>query len=134
MSGQTIDLQDQLKSFATETKSEAIILLESNGFIIGEYYREGAEKVSQLTQDFTQNLIIPFITTDFNEEVSEILDRIIIELHSGFLIFEPIRISDFNMYVIRFTISAEHAIEKFILQPIIDSSEKMKKIIEYFFH
>jgi len=133
MSGQTIDLQEQLKSFATETKSEAIILLESNGFIIGEYYREEAEKVSKLTQDFTQNLIIPFINTNFSEDVSEILDRIIVELHSGFLIFEPIRISDFNMYVIRFTISAEHAIEKFILQPIIDSSEKIKKIIEYFF-
>ncbi len=133
MSGQTTDLQDQLKAFASETKSEAIILLENNGFIIGEYYREDAEKISQLTQDFTQNLIIPFITTNFSESVSEILDRIVVELHLGFLVFEPIKISDFNMYVIRFTISAEHAIEKFILQPIIDSSEKMKKIIKYFF-
>lgn len=133
LSGQTTDLQLQLEAFARDTKSEAIMLLESNGFIIGEYYGAETGKVSKLTQDFTQNLIVPFIATRFSETVSDILDRIIIELQPGFLVFEPLQIAHFNMYIIRFTISPEHAIQKFILQPIIDSSEKIKKIIEYFF-
>jgi GTPase SAR1 family protein len=133
LSGQTTELIDQLKEFASETGSEAIILLESNGFVIGEYYTPGSEKIANLTRELNQNIIIPFISTKYNEKISNILDRIIIELHPGYFVFEPIQISDFNMYVIRFTISAEHAIEKYILQPMIDSSEKIKKIIEYFF-
>jgi len=133
LSKQTEDLQQQLKNFAKDTQSEAIILLETNGFIIGEYYNSESEKLTELTQEFTQNLIIPFISTKFSEKIADIMDRIIVELHPGFLIFEPIKISDYNMYIIRFTISPEHAIQKFILQPILDSSEKIKKIIEYFF-
>lgn len=133
LSGQMADLQEQLKSFAKETKSEAIILLESNGFIIGEHYEPESGKLSKLARELTQHLITPFISTGYNEKVSEILDRIIVELHPGFLVFEPIKISDYKLYIIRFTISAEHAIEKFILQPIVDSSEKIKKIIKYFF-
>ncbi|MHA1649328.1 MAG: ADP-ribosylation factor-like protein [Candidatus Helarchaeota archaeon] len=133
LSGQTSDLREQLKIFATETKSEAIMLLESNGFIIGEYFTSETEKITELTQKLTQNLVIPFINTQYNEEISDILDRIIVELHPGYFIFEPLQISSFQLYVIRFTISAEHAIEKFVLQPIMDSSEKIKKIIEYFF-
>ncbi|MHA1276432.1 MAG: ADP-ribosylation factor-like protein [Candidatus Helarchaeota archaeon] len=133
LSGQTTDLLNQLKSFATETKSEVIILLEGNGFIIGEYYAAETDKIANLTRNLTQNLVIPFINTTFNEDVSKILDRIIVELHLGYFIFEPLTIANFHLYVIRFTISAEHAIEKFILQPIIDSSEKIKKIVKYFF-
>lgn len=133
LSGQTTDLIHQLQEFAELTSSEAIILMESNGFVIGEYFAAGSDKITHLTRDLNQNIIIPFISTKFNEKISNILDRIIIELHPGFFIFEPIRIADFNMYVIRFTISAENAIQKYILQPMVDSSEKMKKIIEYFF-
>jgi len=133
LSGQTTDLINQLQEFAEETSSSAIILLESNGFVIGEYFAPGSEKITQLTRELNQHIIIPFISTKYNEKIATILDRIIIELHPGFFVFEPIRISDFNMYVIRFTISAEHAIQKYILQPIVDSSEKMKKIIERFF-
>ncbi|NVM31008.1 MAG: hypothetical protein HWN65_19360 [Candidatus Helarchaeota archaeon] len=131
LSGQTEDLQEQLKQFASDTKSEAIILLESNGFIVGEYYH--SENLREITQDLTQNLVIPFMTTNFSEKIADVLDRIIVELHSGFYIFEPLQISNFKMNAIRFTISAEQAIEKFILQPIIDSSAKMKKIFEDFF-
>jgi GTPase SAR1 family protein len=133
LSGQTTDLLNQLKSFASETKSEVIVLLESNGFIIGEYYASETEKIAELTRSLTQNLVIPFINTTFSQEVSNILDRIIVELHPGYFIFEPLKIANFKLYVIRFTISAEHAIEKFVLQPIIDSSEKIKKIFEFFF-
>jgi hypothetical protein len=133
LSGQTTELIDQLKEFASETESEAIILLESNGFVIGEYYTPGSENITNLTRELNQNLILPFISTKYNEKIAGILDRIIIELHPGYFIFEPIQISDFNMYVIRFTINAEHAIQKYILQPMVDSSEKIRKIIEYFF-
>ncbi|NVM55036.1 MAG: hypothetical protein HWN66_15125 [Candidatus Helarchaeota archaeon] len=133
LSSQTTDLLDQLKAFAAETKSEAIILLESNGFIISEYYASESDKLAELTQELSQSLIIPFITTKYSEKIADILNRIIVELHPGYLIYEPIEISDFKMSVIRFTISPEHAIEKFILQPIVDSSEKMKEIIKYFF-
>ncbi len=133
LSGQTTDLLNQLKSFASETKSEVIVLLESNGFIIGEYYASETEKIAELTRSLTQNLVIPFINTTYSQEISDILDRIIVELHPGYFIFEPLKITNFKLYVIRFTISAEHAIEKFVLQPIIDSSEKIKKIFEFFF-
>ena len=133
LSGQTTDLLNQLQEFAEETSSEAKILLESNGFVIAEYFAPGSDKITHLTRELNQHIIIPFISTKYNEKVANILDRIIIELHPGFFVFEPIRISDFNMYVIRFTINAENAIQKYILQPIVDSSEKMKKIIEYFF-
>lgn len=133
LSRQTTDLQSQLKAFASETKSEAIVLLEGNGFVIGEYYSSDSEKITDLTQEMTQNLVIPFITTKYSEKISSILDRIIVELHPGFFVFEPLKVSEFDMYVIRFTISPEHAIEKFILQPIVDSSEKIKDIIKYFF-
>ncbi len=133
LSDQTSALIKQLKTFADETKSNAIILLESNGFIIGEYFVPESDQIKKMTQSLTQNLVIPFINTKYSEEVVNILDRIIVELQPGFFIFEPLQISKFDMYVIRFTVSAEHAIKKFILQPIIDSSEKIRKIIEYFF-
>ncbi|MFX1297065.1 MAG: ADP-ribosylation factor-like protein [Promethearchaeota archaeon] len=133
LSGQTTDLIDQLKNFAKESNSEAIILMESNGFIIGEYFASDSDKIYEITRELTQNLVIPFISTWYSEKVSNILDRIVVELHPGFFIFEPLKIGNFNVYIIRFTINAEHVIKRFILQPIVDSSEKIKKIIEYFF-
>jgi len=132
ISKQTSELSAQLKDMAAETFSDAILLIEGNGFILGDYSKdEQSRKMGMIVYD---NLIGAFSLMYKTLQKSEKPERIIIDWEDeGNAFLDSTEIDNFEFFYIRYTSNPRKVVQKFVLRSLIQSSKQIKDIIKNYF-
>ena len=125
------ELSMQLSKLASKVFADAILLIEKNGYIIGEFIKD--EKTDHIVKTIYGYLALSFI--DFYDSGDEAVpNRMILDWdNKGYALIEHIIIDGKPYYYIKYSSSTEKIIRKFALKSFLVSSEEISKIIKQYF-
>jgi len=125
------ELSMQLSKLASKVFADAILLIEKNGYIIGEFIKD--EKTDHIVKTIYGYLALSFI--DFYDSGDEAVpNRMILDWdNKGYALIEHIIIDGKPYYYIKYSSSTEKIIRKFALKSFLVSSEEISKIIKEYF-
>lgn len=126
------ELSEQLKELSVETFADALVLIESNGFILGEYTRdEESRKMVMFIYDY---LIGPISYMYKNLQSGEKPERILFDWkNKGYAFLDSTKIGDFEFFFIKYSKNPRKIVQKFVLRSMLRSSEQIKGIIKAYF-
>ncbi|MHA1695052.1 MAG: ADP-ribosylation factor-like protein [Candidatus Helarchaeota archaeon] len=125
------ELNMELSKMANKVYADAILLIEKNGFIIGEYSKD--EMSDHIVKSIYSYLALSFIDIiESNDEAAP--NRMILDWNEkGYALMESVSLNNKPYYFIKYSKSSEKIIRKFVLRSILTSSEAVTNIIKNYF-
>lgn len=125
------ELNMELSKLANKVFADALLLVEKNGFIIGEFSKDD-------NSDHVIKLIYSYLTSSFmditksGDEASP--NRMILDWDDqGYALMEEITINSNPYYYIKYSTTTEKIVRKFVLRSILNSSESVRELVTEFF-
>ncbi|NVM30584.1 MAG: 50S ribosome-binding GTPase [Candidatus Helarchaeota archaeon] len=132
ISKQTSELSAQLKEMAAETFADAILLTESNGFIIGEYAKDDESR--EMLMNVYNYLIGAFSYMYKSLAQTDKPERILIDWEDkGHSFLDSTEIDNLEFFFIKYTSNPRKVVQKFVLRSLIQSSKQIRNIIKSYF-
>ena len=132
VSKKTSELSLQLKQMASETFADALLLIENNGFILGEYSKDEISK--KMCEIIYTHLISAFTYMYRTVQKEEKPERIFIDWEDkGYAYLENTQIDKFEFFFISFSRNPRKIVQKFVLRSLINSSNQIKDIVKSYF-
>lgn len=132
ISKKTDELSTQLKAMAEDTFADAILLTESNGFILGEYANDEASRNTVMS--VYKYLIGAFAFMYRAMQKTDKPERILIDWEDkGYAFLEATEIEDFEFFFIKYSKNPRQVVQKFVLRSLINSSKHIRSIIKSYF-
>ncbi|MBD3227019.1 MAG: hypothetical protein GF329_02440 [Candidatus Lokiarchaeota archaeon] len=125
------ELNMALSKLANKVFADAILLIEKNGFIIGEFSKDD-------TSDHIIKTIYSYLSLSFMDICQSgdpaTPDRMILDWNdTGYALMESIMIDNKLYYYIKYATGTEKIVRKFVLRSILKSSEIIRDIIREYF-
>lgn len=132
LSKKTGELNNQLKAMAQETFSDALLLVEANGFILGDYAKD--EFSRKMAMAVYNNLIGAFSYMYKTMAETEKPERILIDWEDkGYAFLGITEIEDHQFFYIKYTNNPRKVVQKFVLRALINSSKQIRSLIKSYF-
>ncbi|MHA1232378.1 MAG: ADP-ribosylation factor-like protein [Candidatus Helarchaeota archaeon] len=131
ISSKARELNMELSKLANKVFADAILLLEKNGFIIGEFSKD--KESDHVIKMIYSYLALSFI--DIIESGDEAIpNRMILDWDDkGYALMEKILLDEKPYYYLKYSTSTEKIVRKFVLRSILTSSESIRNIIKNYF-
>ncbi|MHA1270915.1 MAG: ADP-ribosylation factor-like protein [Candidatus Helarchaeota archaeon] len=124
-------LNMELSKLANKVFADAILLIEKNGFIIGEFSKD--ENTDHIIKTIYSYLFLSFLDiTESGDEATP--NRMILDWDDkGYALIEMVNIDEKKYFYIKYSTGTEKIIRKFVLRSILTSSETLVDIIKGYF-
>ncbi|MHA1321870.1 MAG: ADP-ribosylation factor-like protein [Candidatus Helarchaeota archaeon] len=132
LSKKSNELNNQLKHMAEETFADAILLMEKNGFILGEYAKDADSH--NMCMIVYNNLIGAFTYMYKTLTDVEKPERILIDWEDkGHAFLGSSIIDGLELFYVKYTNNPRQVVQKFVLRSLINSSKQIKGIVKSYF-
>ncbi len=132
ISKKTGELSSQLRGMAEETFADAILLVESNGFVLGEYAKDDDSR--QMVTAVYNYLIGAFSYMYRVMSESDKPERILIDWEDkGYAFLGSTQIEEFEFFFIKYSSNPRKIVQKFVLRSLIKSSKQVRAVVKSFF-
>jgi hypothetical protein len=125
------ELNMELSKLANKVFADAILLVEKNGFIIGEFAKDdNSEHIIKLVYGYLTSSFMDI--TKSGDKASP--NRMILDWDDqGYALMEEITINNKEYYYIKYSTTTEKIVRKFVLRSILNSSESVRELVKEFF-